>query len=82
MVTVDTIVTGRRATSVETEVFVRRLTAYSSSVALYTWCLAALEEVWEESMSPSPESTYLAAEEYPALADLWDNDADAIYDDL
>ena len=29
----------------------------------------------------SPER-YIAADEYPLLAELWDNDADAIYDEM
>lgn len=28
----------------------------------------------------SPEQ-YITAEEYPALAEIWDNDADAVYDE-
>lgn len=29
----------------------------------------------------SPEQ-YITAEEYPALAEIWDNDADAVYDGM
>ena len=29
----------------------------------------------------SPEQ-YITAEEYPALAEIWDNDADAVYDEM
>jgi len=36
-----------------------------------------LSSVQEES----PEQ-YITAEEYPALAEIWDNDADAVYDGM
>ena len=29
-----------------------------------------------------PERTFLRAEDYPVLAAIWDNEYDAIYDDL
>ena len=29
----------------------------------------------------SPEQ-YITAEEYPSLAEIWDNDADAVYDEM
>lgn len=38
---------------------------------------AFLSSVQEES----PEQ-YITAEEYPALAEIWDNDADAVYDGM
>ena len=38
---------------------------------------AFLSNVQEES----PEQ-YITAEEYPALAEIWDNDADAVYDGM
>lgn len=33
-------------------------------------------------VSDEPPETYLAAEDYPVLAEVWDNEADSIYDDL
>ena len=29
-----------------------------------------------------PEATFITAQDYPGLAEIWDNDADAIYDNL
>ena len=34
------------------------------------------------SVETTLETTFIQAEDYPVLAELWDNEADAIYDDL
>ena len=33
-------------------------------------------------VSDEPQPNFIAAEDYPVLAEMWANDADAIYDDL
>lgn len=35
----------------------------------------------EQSAKEESPEQYLTAEEYPALAEIWDNDADAVYDE-
>ena len=34
------------------------------------------------SREPELDTTFLLAEDYPVLAELWDNEADAVYDNL
>ncbi len=36
----------------------------------------------EDGSVQEPPGRYITSVEYPALAELWDNDADAIYDEL
>ena len=39
-------------------------------------------EAFERSDGEKPPEEYLSAAEYPLLAELWDNDADSVYDEL
>ena len=39
-------------------------------------------EAFERSDGEKPPEEYLTAAEYPLLAELWDNDADAVYDEM
>ena len=36
----------------------------------------------QSSLGQESPERYIAADEYPLLAELWDNDADAIYDEM
>lgn len=51
--------------------------ASQRGVSMRELCLNAIEHEVQDRSIP-----YLTAEEAPLLAELWDNDEDAIYDDL
>lgn len=37
---------------------------------------------FDPSVEEQPPERYISADEYPLLAELWDNDADAVYDEM
>ena len=39
-------------------------------------------EAFDPSIEEQPPKRYISADEYPLLAELWDNDADAVYDEM
>ena len=39
-------------------------------------------EAFDPSVEEQPPERYISADEYPLLAELWDNDADAVYDEM
>lgn len=39
-------------------------------------------EAFDPSIEKQPPERYISADEYPLLAELWDNDADAVYDEM
>ena len=39
-------------------------------------------EAFERSDAEKPPEEYLTSVEYPLLAELWDNDADSVYDEM
>ncbi len=39
-------------------------------------------EAFDPSIKEQPPEQYISADEYPLLAELWDNDADAVYDEM
>lgn len=42
----------------------------------------AEHELTEQCAQEESTEQYITAEEYPALAEIWDNDADAVYDGM
>jgi predicted transcriptional regulator len=54
-----------------------KMLAAQKRITMRELCLRAIEHEVQEEAAP-----YLTAEEAPLLAELWDNDEDAIYDDL
>ena len=54
-----------------------KMLAASKGITMRELCLDAIEKRVREE-----KAEYLTAEEAPLLAELWDNDEDAVYDDL
>jgi hypothetical protein len=54
-----------------------KVMAARSKTSMRDYCVQAIEHRIRED-----KSEYLTAEEAPLLAELWDNDEDAVYDDL
>lgn len=55
-----------------------KIAAARKRTSIRKLCISAIErELGEE-----PERRYLTAEEAPLLAELWDNEDDAVYDNL
>ncbi len=79
----DTLVV-RRETTEEGDSWPEGVWVYDlSDAGRAYWTLHAFEgTVIIAQPKTSAEEDYVAAEDYPALAEMWDNDADAVYDEL
>ena len=54
-----------------------KMLAASEGITMRELCIEAIERRLRDD-----KADYLTAEEAPLLAELWDNEADAVYDDL